>query len=135
MSGFQAYLAIIITIGGIFYIYGQFRNGGKTNAKDTIDLLEKRAAALEMELKEERTERKKDHDELTRLKERLEQKEGRIKDLELILENRDPAMLQFMKMVSNFTLTGQEYMKTTSENLKTINAFMERIELKLATIK
>ena len=118
-------------IGVVAFALAQWANG-KTkkkgdrmeDANNTIDLLNKRITAQESRIGELETANVAQRDEITRLDER-------VKLYREVLQNRNPEMVEFMRVMEQHAVQSAEYMKATSDNLRAINVLMEKLNAHL----
>jgi len=109
MEGYSAFLSTILSIGILTYAIGQWRAGRRQNKTDdintansTIDLLNKRATAIEKELDLAKTHIRESEINIAKLEEALKHKDATIDLYFKIITNRSPELEQTLKDVRNF---------------------------------
>ena len=109
METFANVLNIIVILGGLIFVIAQWKNGkGVKNAGDisiansTIDLIQKQANAIGVELEKAQKQIKLDHDDIIRLQEANKHKDQLLKEYMTIITNRNPELEVVLKDVRNF---------------------------------
>ncbi len=131
-------ISLGILIAGAGYGYGQYYQGKKKLAKDDVELFNEQLEAFkkiiesqkedfiqyqkkrDSELQILREDIKKHTQEIGRLQGINEEKEKKIADLNAILQNRDPALSEYLKYARESITEFKEGMKGIFERLEII---------------